>query len=172
MLCPHLTARALKLELKLTSPPFLPADVLVVFPLHIPLPRPLTNLTTALLRKLRILDSPSTLSADGDELSEGGGGEAKERVWFTLGLNSAPVLAVLVLLASQSIKGETVRMGIVGVEGGVRPYDISQSPRGRTDAQNERAEADVGRWLSTVLLFISLAYLSISLVSMPLYLSR
>lgn len=47
----------------------------------------------------------------------------EERVYFTLGLATAPVIGVLLLLASTSIGGETLRNGIVGIQG-VKPYDI------------------------------------------------
>lgn len=76
-------------------------------------------------------------------------------------MNSAPVLAALVLLASGSISGHTIRMGIVGEEVGVKPYDISESSWSEGDGE----DADLARCPRhrTVLLFISLAYLSISL---------
>jgi hypothetical protein len=44
-------------------------------------------------------------------------------MYFKLGLETAPVIGVLVLLASTCIPGSVVRDGIVGSEG-VRPYDI------------------------------------------------
>ena len=47
----------------------------------------------------------------------------EERVYFTLGLATAPVIGVLLLLASTSIGGQVLRNGIVGVQG-VKPYDI------------------------------------------------
>lgn len=90
----------------------------VVFPVRIPLPRFLTNSSIFILRTLRLLNPPSQ-----DELDSTA---PKERTFFELGLNSAPVLAVLVLLASRSIDGTTLRMGIVGEETGVKPYDISE----------------------------------------------
>jgi hypothetical protein len=46
-----------------------------------------------------------------------------ERVHFTLGLATAPVIGVLLLLASTSIGGQVLRNGIVGIQG-VKPYDI------------------------------------------------
>jgi len=45
------------------------------------------------------------------------------RMYFKLGLETAPVIGVLLLLASTCIPGSVVRDGIVGSEG-VRPYDI------------------------------------------------
>jgi hypothetical protein len=47
----------------------------------------------------------------------------EERVHFTLGLTTAPVIGVLLLLASTSIGGQVLRNGIVGIQG-VKPYDI------------------------------------------------
>lgn len=46
-----------------------------------------------------------------------------ERVHFNLGLTTAPVIGVLLLLASTSIGGQVLRNGIVGIQG-VKPYDI------------------------------------------------
>ncbi|KAG0273902.1 hypothetical protein BGZ96_004601 [Linnemannia gamsii] len=58
---------------------------------------------------------------------------------FTLDIATAPVLGVLFLLATQSIKGDSVRDGIVGApESGVEPYAV-------------------------MILFFSLAYICISL---------
>ncbi|KAK4683915.1 hypothetical protein P7C73_g6294, partial [Tremellales sp. Uapishka_1] len=61
----------------------------------------------------------------------------KRKLKFPLGLQTAPVIGVLLLLASTCIPGSVVRDGIVG-SGGVRPYDI-------------------------LVLFISFAYISLSL---------
>lgn len=44
-------------------------------------------------------------------------------MYFKLGLETAPVLGCLLLLASTCIPGSVIRDGIVGSEG-VRPYDI------------------------------------------------
>lgn len=49
--------------------------------------------------------------------------ESHKRPAFTLGLATAPVAGVLLLLASTCIPGLVVRKGIVG-EGHVRPYDV------------------------------------------------
>ncbi|KAJ9123060.1 hypothetical protein QFC22_001249 [Naganishia vaughanmartiniae] len=46
-----------------------------------------------------------------------------DRAYFTLGLATAPVIGVLLLLASTSIGGQVLRNGIVGIQG-VKPYDI------------------------------------------------
>jgi hypothetical protein len=44
-------------------------------------------------------------------------------MYFKLGLETAPVIGCLILLASTCIPGSVIRDGIVGSEG-VRPYDI------------------------------------------------
>lgn len=46
-----------------------------------------------------------------------------ERLHFNLGLTTAPVIGVILLLASTSIGGKVLRNGIVGIQG-VKPYDI------------------------------------------------
>lgn len=51
------------------------------------------------------------------------GSGTKERMHFKLGLETAPVIGVLLLLAGTCIPGSVLADGIVGSEG-VRPYDI------------------------------------------------
>lgn len=77
-------------------------DVLVIWPIRIPLPRFFA----------RVIDRFSSARADADR-----------RVYFKLGLETAPVIGVLVLLAGTCIPGSVLVDGIVGSEG-VRPYDI------------------------------------------------
>lgn len=48
---------------------------------------------------------------------------AKKRVKVTIGLSSAPLLGVLLLLITTSIGGNEIKKGIVGEEG-VKPYDV------------------------------------------------
>jgi hypothetical protein len=133
-------------------------DVLVVFPIRIPLPRPLTRALVTLFRKLRILNTPPTSSSsstsdpylqaststststspnppaqtaratdpDGDQDQNQDPEEddlLEKKYHFPITLSTAPVIGVLLLLASTSIPGDVVRTGIVG-SGGVKPYDI------------------------------------------------
>ena len=52
-------------------------------------------------------------------------GHPPPRRWhFSIGLNTAPVIGVLLLLATTCIPGSVVRTGIVGSSHGVRPYDV------------------------------------------------
>lgn len=131
-------------------------DILVVFPIRIPLPRPLTRALVTLFRKLRILNTPPTSSstsrssphlqaststtpnppAGTARATDPGGNQDQDqdqdpeeddllekRYHFPITLSTAPVIGVLLLLASTSIPGDVVRTGIVG-SGGVKPYDI------------------------------------------------
>lgn len=87
-------------------------DILVIWPIHMPLPLFLTHLKNRFL--------PSTPNVDNEKPEEKDKGS---RMYFKLGLETAPVIGVLILLASTCIPGSVVRDGIVGSEG-VRPYDI------------------------------------------------
>ncbi|CAO1617795.1 unnamed protein product [Parajaminaea phylloscopi] len=66
-----------------------------------------------------------------------GGTDTERRSYLVLNHVSAPIIGILLLLATQSIGGEQIRLGIVGQEG-VEPYDA-------------------------LLLFLGLAYMAISL---------
>jgi hypothetical protein len=82
-------------------------DILVIWPIYIPLPLFFTRLYDRFL---------STRVKDGE-------GDGERRMYFKLGLETAPVLGCLILLASTCIPGRVITDGIVGSEG-VRPYDI------------------------------------------------
>jgi hypothetical protein len=93
-------------------------DVLVIFPLSIPIPRRLSSSINRSLAALRITDIDTSTSDDSPA--------PKERSYLVLGTTFSPVLGVLILLASQSIDAATARKGVVGSEDGVKPYDISE----------------------------------------------
>jgi hypothetical protein len=78
----------------------------VIWPIRIPLPLFLTSLKRHLVSSTPVSD-----------------GASRERMHFKLGLETAPVIGVLVLLAGTCIPGSVLADGIVGSEG-VRPYDI------------------------------------------------
>lgn len=69
------------------------------------------------------LDESPTETAQEGALTDRSGLGPKRKTYFTLGLATAPVIGVLILLASTCIPPSVVRRGIVG-DGGVRPYDI------------------------------------------------
>ena len=100
-------------------------SIFVIWPIKLPLPAFLQRPLLSLLVKGRIIGKREVkaLSARGLHVS--------------ISLTTAPVIGVLLLLASTTINGSTIRLGIVG-DADIKPYDV-------------------------LVLFISLAYISIAL---------
>lgn len=143
----------------LYNPFFLPpSDILVIFPLHFPIPKVITRPLRNTAVRLRILAPLKTGLSGGEDrvvhkTTEVNGTQPiqddtqtepnnnasslgatspsnhpvppieEPNFTFPLGLSTAPVIGVLLLLATKSIPGSVVRDGIVGSQG-VRPYDI------------------------------------------------
>lgn len=117
------------------------SDILVVFPIKIPIPYFISKPAKRFLISIRIIApiaQPPSLTVERKATEEAArNGESAsatsipldqqrqedERVHFNLGLTTAPVIGVLLLLASTSIGGQVLRNGIVGIQG-VKPYDI------------------------------------------------
>ena len=127
-------------------------SVVCITPLYIPLPlaasRVLRHTYARAAGALGIdADRPASLNvavglkelSDGDlaEEAEAHSPPPTERLYIPITHTSAPVIGVIILLATTSIGGEELRRGIVGADG-VRPYDV-------------------------LALFICLAYIAISL---------
>ncbi|KAG9086772.1 hypothetical protein FRC06_002879 [Ceratobasidium sp. 370] len=87
---------------------FLIANILVIAPFRVPLPRVLSR---ALYRLLHWKPSEDYQS------------EVNRRLYFPVNYVSAPVFGVFFLWAAQCIDGNIVRNGIVGTEG-IKPLDI------------------------------------------------
>ncbi|EXJ67067.1 uncharacterized protein A1O5_09713 [Cladophialophora psammophila CBS 110553] len=104
---------------------FCVVSLLVIWPVKIPLPAVLQRLLLSMLLNTRVIGFN-----DFKALSN-------RRLHVHLSLTTAPVIAVILLLATTTIHGSTIRLGIVGDET-VKPYDV-------------------------LVLFISLAYISIAL---------
>ncbi|EXJ59665.1 hypothetical protein A1O7_03811 [Cladophialophora yegresii CBS 114405] len=104
---------------------FCVVSALVIWPLKIPLPAYLQDLLLSTLLKTRIIGRHEFVAL------------SNRRLHIHLSLTTAPVMAVILLLATTTIHGSTIRLGIVGDEN-VKPYDV-------------------------LVLFISLAYISIAL---------
>lgn len=127
-------------------------DILVIFPLRIPLPlflprlfhrffpsaEPATPAHARAVGKEEAVGDSTAIATSVDEKartdtavtaskgkdSRGSSGTDHIKRWhFVLGLETAPVIGWLLLLAATCIDGGVVRNGIVG-GGGVRPYDI------------------------------------------------
>src|SRR3978361_2379965 len=101
---------------------FCVVSALVIWPVKLPLPTSLQRALLSTLLKTRIIGHD-----DYDAMST-------RRLHISLSLTTAPVIAVILLLATTTIHGSTIRLGIVGDEN-VKPYDV-------------------------LVLFISLAYIS------------
>ncbi|CBQ70540.1 conserved hypothetical protein [Sporisorium reilianum SRZ2] len=124
---------------------FATVSLIVIHPLRIPIPTPIARSVRRTTRKiwLALAGPPDTEQQDQDAVERELGTDAPSTdddgrpMHLTIDHVSAPVIGVLVLLATTTIGGEQVRQGIVG-EDGIEPYDV-------------------------LALFISLAYIAISL---------
>lgn len=90
---------------------FCVVSIFVIWPLRIPLPGPVQRFLLRCLKGSRVISS-----SDQDGL-------AKRRLYFSLSLKTAPVIGVLLLLATTTINGSTIKLGIVGDEN-IKPYDV------------------------------------------------
>lgn len=125
---------------------FAVVSLIVIRPLHIPIPRPFASFLRRTSKKvwLKLAGPPDPTPEDDAADSHAvdaqlGTTQTSEvkRMYLTIDHVSAPVIGVLILLATTTIGGAQVRQGIVG-EDGIEPYDV-------------------------LALFISLAYIAISL---------
>lgn len=118
---------------------FAVVSTLCIFPCYIPLPKRISQwlrLQTWRLRQVAGL-APARSPEPSSESISTNKGNTEESIHVPLTHVSVPVIGVLLLLMTRSIDGQQVRDGIAG-ESGVLPYDI-------------------------LLLFLSLAYIAISL---------
>jgi hypothetical protein len=90
-------------------PVFVIVSFFVIYPVRIPLGRRLTSFVLRVCCKLRIINEYDA----GDV----------EPLHFPLDLRTAPVVGVILLLATTTINGSTIRLGIVGDEN-IKPYDV------------------------------------------------
>lgn len=104
---------------------FCVVSIFVIWPMKIPLSRVLQRPLLLALRKTHIV-------GDGDFKTL-----SNRRIYISLSLLTAPFFGVVLLLATTTINGNTIRLGIVGDET-IKPYDV-------------------------LVLFIALAYIAIAL---------
>jgi hypothetical protein len=90
---------------------FVIASIFVIWPVRIPLPRFVRIPVFGLFRILRLIGPKRyhRIIADGWKLP--------------ISLETAPFIGVLILLASTTINGSTIRLGIKGDEN-IKPYDV------------------------------------------------
>ncbi|SNX82521.1 uncharacterized protein MEPE_01227 [Melanopsichium pennsylvanicum] len=121
-------------------------SLIVIHPVRIPIPKSIARILRSAGRKisLALASPPDTLASTQQQDQESverqrfsSPRSSREVMCLTIDHVSAPVIGVIVLLATTTIGGEQVRQGIVG-EDGIEPYDV-------------------------LALFISLAYIAISL---------
>lgn len=104
---------------------FIIVSAFVIWPVHIPLPLYIQRPLLRLLKSCRVIGRH-----DHKELSA-------RTLRFPLSLQTAPVIGFIILLATTTINGSTIRLGVKGDEN-VKPYDV-------------------------LVLFVALAYISIAL---------
>lgn len=90
---------------------FIVVSAFVIWPAHVPLPQFLQFPYLKVLKTLRIIGTP-----EHDSLSS-------RKLRFPLSLETAPLIGVIILLASTTIDGSTIRLGVKGDEN-VKPYDV------------------------------------------------
>jgi len=90
---------------------FIVVSFFVIFPVRIPLPAYLQRSVVKFLESVRIISH-----GDAKALS-------KLRLGFPLSLATAPVVGVVLLLATTTIHGSTIELGIKG-DGSVKPYNV------------------------------------------------
>lgn len=90
---------------------FIVVSVFVIWPVHTPLPRVIQSFLLKLLKALRVIGV-----REYDSLSS-------RKLRFPLSLETAPLIGVIILLASTTIDGSTIRLGVKGDEN-VKPYDV------------------------------------------------
>lgn len=102
-------------------------NIVVVRPLSIPLPAAVSDFLRKLAYHARLTadDGIAGTTASTSSSTSGSNAAPGRRLRARLGLVSAPLAGVLILLASKTIDGTTVRKGIVGDPDGLEPFDIS-----------------------------------------------
>jgi hypothetical protein len=94
-------------------PVFVVVSFFVIWPVHVPIGKALSFLILRIGQRLRLISS--------DEYPQ-----AKKRdrsLRFPLDLRTAPVIGVILLLATTTIDGSTIRLGVKGDEN-IKPYDV------------------------------------------------
>lgn len=94
-------------------PVFIVVSFFVIWPLKIPLGGRLTFLVLRILQKFRVIGRDYDVTSKGDKCS----------LHFPLDLRTAPVIGVILILATTTIDGNTIRLGIKGDEN-IKPYDV------------------------------------------------
>jgi ABC-type sugar transport system permease subunit len=90
---------------------FIVVSAFVIWPIYVPIPRFLQRPALSFAKRTRIIGSK-----DYDKLYN-----AKLR--FPISLQTAPVIGVVLLLATTTIHGSTIKLGIKG-DANIKPYNV------------------------------------------------
>jgi hypothetical protein len=94
-------------------PVFVVVSIFVIWPVNVPLGKRLTSFVLRSLRRLRTLGSNDYAHVEKEGSS----------LHFPLDLRTAPVIGVILLLATTTINGNTIKLGVKGDEN-IKPYDV------------------------------------------------
>ena len=94
-------------------PVFVVVSFFVIWPVKIPLGKKLTSLVLRVCQRLRIIGQETQPDSK----------DGRKSLYFPLDLRTAPVIGVILLLATTTIDGNTIRLGIKGDEN-IKPYDV------------------------------------------------
>lgn len=94
-------------------PVFVVVSFFVIWPVKIPLGTRLTSLVLRILQILRIFEQNHGKNTK----------EERRSLRLPLDLRTAPVFGVILLLATTTIDGNTIKLGIKGDEN-IKPYDV------------------------------------------------
>lgn len=106
--------------------------LIVIYPIRIPIPYAISQWLRSKLIQEEASQHPHPLQPAADPapdrepstVTQRSSSEAPpQRYYFTLNHVSAPITGILFLLATKTIGGEEIKLGIVGDEG-VEPYDV------------------------------------------------
>ena len=94
-------------------PVFVVVSFFVIRPIRIPLGNKFTAFVLRTLQELRIIGSKDNVDSK----------DEKKSLCLPLDLRTAPVIGVILLLATTTINGNTIRLGVKGDEN-IKPYDV------------------------------------------------
>lgn len=94
-------------------PVFVVVSFFVIWPVKIPFGTRLNSLVLRIFQELRFFEQNHSTDTKEEERS----------LRFPLDLRTAPVIGVILLLATTTVDGNTIKLGIKGDEN-IKPYDV------------------------------------------------
>jgi hypothetical protein len=90
---------------------FIVVSAFVIWPVRIPIPKSIQQIGVSIAKAIRIIGPEEYERLSNSNLS------------IPISLQTAPVIGVVLLLATTTINGSTIKLGIKGDEN-VKPYDV------------------------------------------------